>query len=174
MKETIILYFTFVKEQVKLAHWSTFGYSTHQALGSLYEGFDDQIDEFVEIMMGKYGRPEFPETFNIEMYSELVKDPVKLIDGCIDYLISLSDELDPRVDSDLLNKRDEMLGLMNKTKYLLTLTIGCFCFRHLVFWFNYFNFNLLIGINLIPTCCDINLLLGVPFIFEFVSHNEVP
>jgi hypothetical protein len=38
------------------------------------------------------------------------------------YLIDeLPAMLDPRKDTDLLNLRDEMLGSVNKTKYLLTL-----------------------------------------------------
>ena len=39
----------------------------------------------------------------------------------VNYLISLSDVFDPRLDSDLLNMRDELMGLVNHTKYLLTL-----------------------------------------------------
>jgi hypothetical protein len=33
----------------------------------------------------------------------------------------MSDQLDPRMDTDLLNLRDEMLALINKSKYLFTL-----------------------------------------------------
>jgi hypothetical protein len=33
----------------------------------------------------------------------------------------MSEELDPKYDTDLLNIRDEMLGLINKSKFLLTL-----------------------------------------------------
>jgi hypothetical protein len=36
-------------------------------------------------------------------------------------LISLSNELDPTKDTDLLNVRDEMLATINKLAYLLTL-----------------------------------------------------
>jgi len=44
-----------------------------------------------------------------------------VIDGAIDNCIKLTDSLDARIDTDLLNLRDELLGKLNKTKYLLTL-----------------------------------------------------
>ncbi len=43
------------------------------------------------------------------------------IDGICEFLLSLTDQLDSRVDTDLLNLRDEMLATINKLKYLLTL-----------------------------------------------------
>jgi hypothetical protein len=43
------------------------------------------------------------------------------MDGICEFLVSMTDELDSRYDTDLLNLRDEMLGDINKLKYLLTL-----------------------------------------------------
>jgi hypothetical protein len=43
------------------------------------------------------------------------------IDGTCEFLISLTVQLNPTMDTDLLNLRDEMLLLVNKLKYLLTL-----------------------------------------------------
>lgn len=45
----------------------------------------------------------------------------QFVDGVCEFLIGMSDQLDPRMDSDLLNLRDEMLALINKSKYLFTL-----------------------------------------------------
>jgi hypothetical protein len=44
-----------------------------------------------------------------------------MIDGFIDTAIALDDKVDAKKDSDLLNLRDELLGKLNQTKYLLTL-----------------------------------------------------
>lgn len=121
MKETIIIYFLQFKEQIKLQHWNTFSYSTHKSTDELYGSLLESIDEFVETMMGKYGRPEFPETFSLELEKPENIDLMEYLTQFAEYLIGLSDELDPRVDSDLLNIRDEILGSINQTKYLLTL-----------------------------------------------------
>jgi hypothetical protein len=43
------------------------------------------------------------------------------LDGITEFLVSMTDQLDSRYDTDLLNLRDEMLAGINKLKYLLTL-----------------------------------------------------
>lgn len=121
MKETIIIYFLQCKEQIKLQHWNTFSYSTHKTTDNLYNLLLELIDEFVETMMGKYGRPDFPATFPLEMEKPENVDTMEYLTQFADYLIGLSDELDPRTDTDLLNIRDTMLGEINQAKYLLTL-----------------------------------------------------
>jgi hypothetical protein len=121
MKETIIIYFLQCKEQIKLQHWNTFIYSTHKTTDNLYSLLLDLIDEFVETMMGKYGRPVFPGTFSLEMEKPENVDIQLYLSQFAEYLISLNDELDPRTDTDLLNIRDTMLGEINQAKYLLTL-----------------------------------------------------
>jgi hypothetical protein len=45
----------------------------------------------------------------------------KFMDGITEFLVGMTDQLDGRYDTDLLNIRDEMLGLINQSKYLLTL-----------------------------------------------------
>jgi hypothetical protein len=44
-----------------------------------------------------------------------------MIQTCVDALIEFSSDLDETRDTDLLNLRDEMVGLLNKLLYLLTL-----------------------------------------------------
>ena len=121
MKETIIIYLQQFKEQIKLQHWNTFSYSTHKTTDDLYSSLLGLIDEFVETMMGKYGRPDFPPTFTYELQKPEDIDLQSYLSQFAEYLIGLSDELDPRIDTDLLNIRDEMLGEINQAKYLLTL-----------------------------------------------------
>lgn len=107
-----------IQVQLKFFHWQTKSYARHQAYGMAYDGLDDLIDNFVEILMGKHGRvPAMP----MKIYNRNEKDAMTFIDETIGYLISLSNELDPNGDPDLLNIRDEMLALFNKLRYLLTL-----------------------------------------------------
>lgn len=121
MKEEVILKLVQIQNQFRFLHWQTTFYPKHKAYGEVYEGLDEKIDEFVEAMMGKYGRPEFTESFSI-MFQDLNSLSIQhFIDGICEFLISLNEKLDPKVDSDLLNLRDEMMGIINKLKYLLTL-----------------------------------------------------
>jgi hypothetical protein len=121
MKEEYILKLVQIQNQFRFLHWQTTFDAKHKAYGNVYESLDDFIDEFAEAMMGKYGRPEFPSEFSI-MFQDIESLSMQnFIDGICEFLISMSDGLDSRTDSDLLNLRDEMLATINKLKYLLTL-----------------------------------------------------
>ena len=93
----------------------------HRALGELYDKLDESIDSFVEIMLGKFGRPEFQETFSIEFDNPKTLDMDLYLAQFKEFLFQMSSLLDPIKDSDLLNKRDEILGDVNHTLYLLSL-----------------------------------------------------
>jgi hypothetical protein len=121
MKEDFILKLVQIQNQFRFLHWQTTFDAKHKAYGNIYDNLGDLIDDFVEGMMGKYGRPQFPSEFMIAFQDIDSISLQKFIDGCCEFLLSMSDQLDPKVDSDLLNLRDEMLLQFNKLKYLLTL-----------------------------------------------------
>jgi len=79
------------------------------------------IDDFAEACMGKHGRPEFEAEFAIMFQDISSMSLQKFIDGITDFLISFNEVYDSKLDSDLLNLRDEILLKINKLKYLLTL-----------------------------------------------------
>ncbi len=109
-----------LQTQIKFFHWQTKIYAKHNALGELYNTITGNIDEFAEIAMGKYGRivvDGLSYTF-INVSDENV---ISVIDGGIDICTQITNALDAKVDTDLLNLRDELLGSLNKTKYRLTL-----------------------------------------------------
>lgn len=106
--------------QVKYFHWQTKSYAQHQALGGAFEDLEDLIDDFVEVAMGKYGRPS-TKNQTLEMFDLEDVDIMEWTTGVVDYLISFDDILDETQDTDLLNIRDEMMAVFNKVKYLLTL-----------------------------------------------------
>lgn len=108
--------------QLKINHWQTKGIARHEAFGNTYNSLTDLIDEFVEIAMGKYGRFVLDdETNNIKLINLSEMNPKDMVTVCTDALIEFSEDLDPKKDTDLLNLKDEMLGLLNKLQYLLTL-----------------------------------------------------
>ena len=121
MKEELILKLVQIQNQFRFLHWQTFGYSKHKAYGKIYENLGDLIDTFTESIMGKYGRPEFESEFSIMVQDIKVMNIQNFLDGITEFLVGMTDQLDTRYDTDLLNLRDEMLGEINKLKYLLTL-----------------------------------------------------
>ena len=121
MKEEFILKLVQIQNQFRFLHWQTFGDAKHRAYGEIYDTLGDLIDTFTETMMGKYGRPEFESEFSI-MFQDIKSMNVQnFLDGITEFLVSMTDQLDSRYDTDLLNLRDEMLAGINKLKYLLTL-----------------------------------------------------
>jgi hypothetical protein len=121
MKEELTLKLVQIQLQFKFLHWQTFGDAKHKAYGDIYDSLGDIIDKFVEAMMGKYGRVEFDSEFSI-MFQDIKSLSVQnFMDGITEFLVGMSDHLDSRYDSDLLNLRDEMLADINQLKYRLTL-----------------------------------------------------
>jgi hypothetical protein len=121
MKEELTLKLVQLQLQFKFLHWQTFGDAKHRAYGGVYDSLGELIDKFVECMMGKYGRPEFESEFSL-MFQDIKSISVQnFLDGITEFLVDMTDQLNPRYDTDLLNLRDEMLGDINQLKYLLTL-----------------------------------------------------
>jgi DNA-binding ferritin-like protein len=108
--------------ELRLHHWGTESYSAHKALGKLYEGLDGLIDTFVESYIGVYGKEEIKEVNAIQLNGPYKTHASAVVNSLEDYLMNeLPNELDENQTA-LLNIRDEMLGLVQQTKYLLTLS----------------------------------------------------
>lgn len=109
-----------IEQQLRILHWQTKSYAKHKAYGETYSDLGDLIDDFMEAFMGKYGRIQLARpTIQVINHEEL--DIPDFIDGATEFLVSLTGRLNPERDTDLLNIRDEMLGKLNRLKYLLTL-----------------------------------------------------
>jgi hypothetical protein len=122
MSGDTINFFMTMREQIKVYHWQTHSYSKHKATDMVLEKLDELIDKYVEVYMGKYGRPKLTSrnnTFKLQNLSE--SSIVKFVKACINYLVkSLPKEL-VQTDTDLFNIRDEMLGNLDQLLYLFTL-----------------------------------------------------
>jgi DNA-binding ferritin-like protein len=108
--------------QFKILHWQTKGYSRHIAFGKIYSSMGKNIDSFVEVAMGKYGRftlSENERTLNLQNLSEL--DLTVFLKTLKSNIIGIANGLSQEKDTDLLNIKDEILADVNKLSYLLTL-----------------------------------------------------
>lgn len=114
-------FFLGLQVQMKICHWQTKGIARHEAFGNFYSDLDPLIDKFTEQAMGKYGRFILDdETKTIQMNNLSEIDLKGLVNTVRDALVQMTEELDPK-DTDLLNLRDEILGLVNKYSYLFTM-----------------------------------------------------
>jgi len=117
----LIHFFLQLRNQIKLYHWQTRQYSRHMATDKAVDALDKNIDQFVEIYIGKYGRPAtISGTIRFINLTESNAD--KFIKGSIKYLqTGLKKILNPTTDTDLLNIRDTITGDLNQLLYLFTL-----------------------------------------------------
>ena len=109
--------------QIKLYHWQTKVYARHKASDTLFSEMNDLIDKFVEVYIGKYERPSLTnsnKTLKLENFTDAAM--VTYIQKWVKYLQEKIPEQINVKDTDLLNIRDEMLGLLNNTLYLFTLS----------------------------------------------------
>jgi hypothetical protein len=118
-----IHFFLQLRNQIKLHHWQTRIYARHIATDNMLEKLEKSIDSFVEIYIGKYGRPRVTGK-NAEITLHNLSEPgiVRVINAAIKYLQgTLTKSLKAAADSDLINIRDEMTGQLNQLLYLFTL-----------------------------------------------------
>lgn len=118
-----IHYFLQLRDQIKLHHWQTRIYARHIATDKMLEAFEKSIDSFVEIYIGKYGRPKVTgKNAVITLHNLSEAGIVRVINAAIKYLQGpLTKSLQAAADSDLINIRDEMIGELNQLLYLFTL-----------------------------------------------------
>jgi hypothetical protein len=108
------------QNEIRLHHWGTPSYAEHKALGNLYEGLDPLIDTFAETYFGVSGKDDIQEVTDIRLNGPSRISINSVLNSFEDYL---NQELPKEANhSSLLNIRDEMLALVQQTKYLLTLS----------------------------------------------------
>jgi hypothetical protein len=119
--EQVIIELITIQNQFRIFHWQTKTFAKHNAYGGIYSDLDELIDEFVEVCMGKHGRPNLSGGVSLLLSDIRELEPMQFCDTIIDFLINLNNKYDETKDSDLLNIRDEMMAKINRLKYLLTL-----------------------------------------------------
>ena len=99
------------RDAMHLAHLNTTSYAEHKALGAYYDGILELTDKFTEVYFGRNKRLA-------------ITIPASKAVGAVEHLKELQQIIDAErgaYSSELQNILDEMLALINKTLYLLTL-----------------------------------------------------
>jgi hypothetical protein len=103
-------------------HWQTKSYARHKAVDKILGELDTHIDSFVEIYIGKYGRPKLSAAQGTLKIRNLTDAGATSL--CKSAAIYMQKQLVKGLtaaDSDLINIRDEMMGEMHQLLYLFTL-----------------------------------------------------
>jgi len=123
-EQTLVCNFLETLHMIKLFHWRTTCFSEHKATCELHAKLSENIDTFVETMMGKNGkRIHMHEAHKFDICDCTTVEQLKMrMQEFKSMLIDMPNKLDPVINSDLLNIRDEMVGHINQFLYLLTLS----------------------------------------------------
>jgi hypothetical protein len=106
------------QQSLAVLHWKTTSYAEHKALGEAYESLADQIDGFVESFISIKGREVLNGITSLSIMND-VKSVLMAVENVLrkDIPSAVGDK-----ETSLLNLRDEMLDLVQHTRYLLTLS----------------------------------------------------
>ena len=106
---------------VKLYHWKTHSFSQHKATDHLHEKLSENIDRFVEVLMGKSKQRIQMLDAKMRLYDLDTKQELRehMLEYR-DFLINLDQVFHPRRDSDLFSIRDDLLADINQFLYLWT------------------------------------------------------
>jgi len=116
-----IHFFFHLRNQIKLHHWQTHLFSRHKATDSFLKSLEKNIDTFVELYIGRHGRPILRGSNAVITLHNLTEaGATRMLRAAVKYL---EGPLDKSIQgqADLLNKRDEILGDVDQLLYLFTL-----------------------------------------------------
>jgi hypothetical protein len=116
-------FFFHLRDQIKLYHWQTRVYARHIATDQILQRIEKNIDSFVEVYIGKYGRPKLTGAkATITLHNLTEAGATRLIKAAIKMLLGpITRSLRAGVDADLLTLRDDMVADLNQLLYLFTL-----------------------------------------------------
>ena len=133
--ELLIIQLMNARNDAQLFHWQTKSYAEHKTLDGFVEEIQKKLDEFAEILQGMiFRRLDFsgiPSTMNTFRYKNSTKSSFfKTLSKLRDHLVdmekryNITDDIHthdtPEHTNGLDNVRDEIVGLIDQTRYLLT------------------------------------------------------
>lgn len=101
-------------------HLQTKSFAQHKALNELYDSIVDLLDNFAEAYIGVHGRMKGGFTIEVVDYED-GSDITNFLKSKLSFFKKTKLNSQIKNDSDLQNILDEIIGLLNKIVYLLTL-----------------------------------------------------
>jgi len=121
MSSEIVHIMMTLRNQVKLYHWQTMSFPRHKATDDLVTKLDTNIDQFVEVYVGKYGRPKLTgKNSSIRLRNHSDKEAVALLREAVAWLNTDLNKYLKKGDTELFNIRDTIVADLNQTLYLFT------------------------------------------------------
>lgn len=115
-----IHFFLQLQNQIKLYHWQTRVYARHIATDTILEKLEERIDNFVEVYLGKYGRPRLTgKNATISLQNLTEAGAVRMIKAAIKYVQGMHKQV--QTQTDLINILDDILKELGQLIYLFTL-----------------------------------------------------
>lgn len=112
-------------DTIKLYHWGTQDYSVHKSTDHIHKTISTLVDEFVEIILGKSNSDKTILNIGHLRFSRYSSKNsfISQINEYIRFMINLTDDktINTKNNSDLMSKRDEIVGELNQFVYLLRL-----------------------------------------------------
>jgi hypothetical protein len=109
-----------LRNQVKLYHWQTLKFPRHKTTDDLVTQLDANIDKFVEVYIGKYGRPSV-KSASLKLRGFTDREAPQLLKEIAEWLSNSLPKKLKKDDTELLNIRDEILADIEQALYLFTL-----------------------------------------------------
>jgi hypothetical protein len=123
-EQEITIIFLEVLIMIKLFHWKTHSYASHKASDELYSKFNENMDRFIEVLLGKTGsRINLTQQKNLPLYDFNNVDGIKIkMNELKNYLVNLDNNIFMKKmsNADLFTIRDEILADINQFLYLLS------------------------------------------------------
>jgi hypothetical protein len=117
-----IHFFLQLRDQIKLYHWQTRVYARHIATDQILEKLEKHMDSFVEVYIGKYGRPRVTgKNAEITVHNMTEAGASRLLQAALRYLQGPLSRSLKEGDHDLFALRDDLMEDVNQLAYLFTL-----------------------------------------------------
>ena len=122
-EQQIVVEFLVLLNTIKLYHWKTHSYATHKATDELYGKLNDNVDSFVEVLLGKSGdRINLTNVRSIPLKDFTSIDQLKKeINNFKGYLVSLNNNnaLKTMSNSDLFKFEDNVIGKSMNVRHII-------------------------------------------------------